>query len=48
MVLSKKHYPGLRKIEADEPRMSISSRTLLRLADYFEVKYWTKLVTGDR
>jgi len=38
----------LRKIEADEPRMRVASRTLIKLADYFEVKYWKNLVTGDR
>ena len=33
------HKNILRKIEADEPRMAISSRTLIKLADFFVVKY---------
>ena len=42
------HPSVLRKIEADEPRMSISSKSLIKLADFFELKYWKNLVTGDR
>ena len=42
------HQSILRKIEADEPRMAVKSSTLIKLADFFEVKYWKNLVTGDR
>jgi len=42
------HQIVLRKIEADEPRMAVKSSTLIKLADFFEVKYWKNLVTGDR
>jgi len=42
------HVIILRKIEADEPRMVVKSGTLIKLADFFELKYWKNLVTGDR
>ena len=42
------HLNVLSRIEADEPRILVKSSTLIKLADFFELKYWTKLITGDR
>ena len=38
----------LRKIEADEPGIVIRTDALIKLANFFGLKYWSRLVTGDR
>ena len=38
----------LAKIEADEPSIVIRTDVLIKLANFFELKYWSRLVTGDR